>query len=166
MKKLKICLESADGGHLDEMLSVMDAFEGYEIFFITFERITTKSLKKNNRVIFIRNLKGKIDPIKLPKILFWVYLALYQIIMLIPSYRILKNENPEIIFSTGGGITIPLCYIGKIMGKKIIYMESLTRLNDLSGTGKLIYPISDLFLVQWKKITDKYTNAKYWGKII
>jgi len=163
---MKICLECADGGHLEEMMSVLDAFESHDVFFVTFKRLTTTNLTKKNRVIFIKNFKGKIDPAKLPTILFWLYLFLYSISMIFPAFKIITKENPDVIFSTGGGISIPLCYIGKIMGIKIVYMESITRYDDLSLTGKFIYPISNIFLVQWDHIIERYKKSRYWGKII
>ncbi len=80
--------------------------------------------------------------------------------------KVLVRERPAIIISTGGGATIPLSYLGKLMGKHIIFIESLTRVNALSGTGKFLYPIADLFLVQWETLQRNYPKSKYWGRVI
>ena len=61
--------------------------------------------------------------------------------------------------------TVPVCIIGKLMGIQVIYVESYTRLKDLSLTGRILYPFADLFLVQWKQLTRKYPKAVYGGAL-
>ena len=90
------------------------------------------------------------------------------IMTLIKAVKILLKEKPDVIISTGGGeIAVPFCYIGKVLGAKVIFIETLTRLTTPSGGGKLVYPIADLFLVQWESLLNRYgKKAKYWGKVI
>ena len=80
--------------------------------------------------------------------------------------KVLMKERPDLIVTTGSEIALPVCYMGKIMRKKVVFVETLTRICDLSMTGKLIYPIADLFLVQWEHLCRRHEKAKYWGKII
>ena len=87
---------------------------------------------------------------------------------ILKAFKILTKEKPDVIVSTGGGeIAVPFCYIGKILGAKIIFIETLSRITTPSGGGRLVYPIADLFLVQWESLLKKYgTKAKYWGNVI
>jgi len=163
---MKICLECADGGHLDEMLSILDAFDEHEVFFVTFNTMTTRELPKVAKTIYIKNFKGAIDPVKLSKPAFWLYTILYLVRMVIPCFMILKKEQPDVIISTGGGVTIPLCCWGKLLGVKTIYIESMARINQPSRTGRILHPIADLFLVQWESMLKFYRKAKYWGRVI
>ena len=78
----------------------------------------------------------------------------------------LFKERPDVIISTGGGATIPLYYLGKLFGIKLIYVESMARVGSSSLTGKLINPIADIFLVQWPQMLKHYPRAKYWGRVI
>ena len=158
---MKICLECAEGGHLNELLSIIDAFEGHEIFFVTTEAKTTKNLNIFGTVYYVRKQYN----VKYRFLVFVIELC-YFIKLIFSCLNVLIKERPRAIVSTGGGSTIPLCYLGKLMRVKIIYINSLARVNDLSGTGKLIYPIADLFLVQWELIAKKFKKAKYWGKVI
>ena len=43
---------------------------------------------------------------------------------------------------------------------KIIYIETFANRNKKTATGRLIYPIADLFIVQWE------TQKKYYKKVI
>ena len=58
-----------------------------------------------------------------------------------------------------------MCYLGKIFGSKIIYIETFANRNTKTATGRLIYPIADLFIVQWKEMLKIYPKAVLGGSI-
>ena len=158
---MKICLECAEGGHLDEILGIMDAFIGHEIFFVTGKAPTTEKLSGKYKVYYVR---GQSNIREKWMVFFREFVMMFKLTLV--SFILLVKERPKIILSTGGGATIPLCYIGKLLGVKIVYMESMARVKKISGTGKIIYPIADLFLVQWKSLLTRYKKAKFWGSVI
>lgn len=161
-ESLKICLVCSHGGHLTEMLRLMDAFEGQKAFLITYDEKTTRGVRTANP---IRNYLIKIRNTKIFQLNFFQFL-LHMIYITLEELKIFLKERPDIIVSTGSEIAIPICYLGKFLGKKIIFIESLSRVNDLSRTGKLIYPIATLFLVQWNHLTTKYKKARYEGRVL
>ena len=57
-----------------------------------------------------------------------------------------------------------MCYLGKIFGSKIIYIETFANRNKKTATGRLI-SIADLFIVQWKEMLKLYPKAVYGGSI-
>lgn len=146
---MKICIVCSHGGHLTEMLQLMDAFEGHDVFFITYDSPRTRELK--NEYLF-DNL-GE-NPLKLLS-------SLPRI------FRILHKERPHVIVSTGAEIAIPVFYTAKLLMIKMIFIESWCRVNKPSITGKIVYPIADVFFVQWKQLLKKYgKKAKYEGAVI
>jgi len=80
--------------------------------------------------------------------------------------NIISKNKIDVIISCGPGIAIPFCYAGKLLNKKIIFIESWSRVTTKSTTGKLVYPISDLFFVQWKENLKNYPKAKYEGRFL
>ena len=131
------------------MLYLMEAFEKHEIFFISYDSVRTRELEQR---YLLRNI-GK-NPV----------LMAYTFFLML---RILLKEKPKIIVSTGSEIAIPAFYIAKVLGIKTIFIESWTRVLRPTGTGKIVYPIADKFLVQWEPLLEKYGNkAKYKGAII
>ncbi|GAB4315568.1 MAG: PssD/Cps14F family polysaccharide biosynthesis glycosyltransferase [Methanobacteriaceae archaeon] len=156
---MKICLECAEGGHLDEMLNIIEAFEGNELFFITTKAPSTEGLADDFKVYYTRR---QYETRTKMAIYFREFLLIFKLIFRI--FMILRKEKPKVIVSTGGGSTIPLCYWGKIFGIKIIYIESLARVNSPSLTGKIVHPITDIFLVQWKSMLQFYKRAEFWGR--
>jgi beta-1,4-N-acetylglucosaminyltransferase len=53
------------------------------------------------------------------------------------------------------------------LGKtKIIYMESICRVETLSMSGKILYHIADHMLVQWQSLLTKYPKCQYIGRVV
>ena len=52
-----------------------------------------------------------------------------------------------------------MCLIAKIFGSKIIYIETFANIDTKTITGKMLYPVSDLFIVQWSKMKKHYPKA-------
>jgi len=146
---MKICLVCSHGGHLAEILQLKEAFEGHDTFFITYDSVRTRQLE---RKYLLRNI-GK-NP-----------LVMAQAFM--STLRILIREKPELIVSTGSEIAIPAFYLARLFRIKTIFIESWTRVEQPTGTGRLVYPFSDIFLVQWEQLLSKYgKKAKYEGAIV
>lgn len=153
MKKKKICFAASSGGHLEEIACLKPIAEKYDSFLLTeyggFNPIT---IGEKTYYISQINRREKAFALKFLKLFFY-------------SLRILLREKPDIIISTGALATCPICVIGKILGIKIIYIESFARVENASLTGRLMYKIADLFIVQWKELLSIYPNAIYRGSI-
>ncbi len=150
---MKICLTFSPGGHFAEMRKIMDAFKGHDIIYAT---IKTKSTENLPKVYYLKDTAGSTR----------FFMLVNMMVGTIQSLKIIFKEKPRVIISSGADVTIPICYLGKLFGKKILFIESLCRVNDLSPSGKIVYPIADLFLVQWERLTKKYSKAKYWGAVL
>lgn len=147
---MKIALVCSYGGHLTELQSISEAFEGNKTFFITYESIRTRDLDEPKYLI------DSIDtnPWRMLK-------AFYRI------GRILLKERPNVVVSTGSEIAIPAFVWARVLGAETIYIESWCRVRALSKTGKAVYPFSDLFLVQWPELVDESgEKARYEGAVL
>lgn len=153
LKKLKLCLVCSAGGHLTEISHLKNSYSKYPHFFITFKRQDTTELKKNNKVYFVKDPSRNI--IKF-------LMSIFQ------NFLILLKEKPRAIISTGAGVAVPTCYLGKFLLKsKIIFVESFCRIKKPSLSGKIVFPIADLFFVQWEELLKKYGNKViYRGAIV
>lgn len=149
LRNMKICLICSHGGHLTEILQLKEAFEGHETFFITYDSVRTRQLEHK---YLLRNIGTN------PVIMASASLS---------TLRILLKEKPRLIISTGSEIAIPAFYLAKLLRIKTVFIESWTRVDRPTGTGKIVYSVSDLFLVQWESLLKKYgRKAKYEGAIL
>ena len=151
LKTLKVCIACSAGGHLMEAIQFLPALRGCRRFFVTFERQQIKDMLKGERIYFV------IDPKRNPKKLMENF---YQ------AAKILKKEMPDVVLSTGAAAAVPLCYAAKMLGIKIIFIESLAAVQKPSLSGRAVYPLADLFVVQWKHLMKDYKKAVYGGSLI
>jgi len=149
-KTKKIALICSPGGHLIEVLQLLEAFEGFPIFILTYKEKATLNRKDT---YWIMNLARN---------------PFYLITGVLKILFIFLKERPKVLFSTGAEIAIPSFYIGKFLFRtKLIYLECSAQVYRPSLTGRYVYPITDLFLVQWEPLLRRYgSKAKYVGGLI
>ena len=150
-KKIKVCLVGSSGGHLDHLYILRPFWEDKERFWATFDKEDARSQLKGEKIYPVyypsnRSLKA-------------------LIINTHRAIKILRKERPDLIISAGAAPAVPFFYIGKLMGAKLIYLETFDRINKASLSGKLCYKISDLFIVQWEQMKVVFPKAVYYGSL-
>ena len=147
---MKIMLVCNDGGHLTEMLFLKEAFEDCDVLFLTYD---------DPRIKYLKYKKYCIESIGTSK--------LKMIKMSLKIFKILRLEKPDLMISTGSEIAIPSFILAKFLRIKTIYIESWCRIKTRSGTGRILYYFSDIFLVQWPNLLKKYgKKARYEGGVM
>lgn len=153
MKKKKVAFVASSGGHLEEISRLKKIEAKFENFLVTEKSdFTIKNFSKNQYLVYQINRR---EIAFLPK-----FIGLFG-----KAFQILKKEKPDYIVTTGALVAYPFCVVGKLMGMKIIYIESFARVKKPSLTGKLLYPFADLFIVQWEDMLEKYPKAVLGGGI-
>jgi len=151
--ELKICFAASSGGHLEELYRLSGVIEGRNCFLIT-EKSDFFEDSVFDRAYYVKQINRK-------QVSFLPRFAL----LLFQSYRILRKEKPNCIITTGALMGFAVALVGKLMRKKIVYIESFARVDTASLTGKLIHPIADLFIVQWEEGLRFFSKAVYGGMI-
>lgn len=156
-KLKKVMFIASTGGHLDELLQLKDMFNKYDYHLVTEKDKTTEKLKDK--------YKDKISYLKYgtrSKKLKYIFQFIYNCVF---SFFLYIKYRPRYIITTGTHTAVPMCYIGKIFRSKIIYIETFANINEKTLAGKMIYPIADLFIVQWEEMLKLYPKAILGGSI-
>jgi UDP-N-acetylglucosamine:LPS N-acetylglucosamine transferase len=150
-KKMKIALVGSHGGHLTELLYLLEAFAPEDEFFIlTYDNERTRALPY--RKYLIANIG---------------YNYLLMAIAFVRIFFIWLRERPQVIISTGAEVAIPAFYVGKLFGAYCIFIELWAAVNKPTQTGRWLYGIADEFYVQWESLLASYgPKARYRGTII
>ena len=151
--KRKMCFAASSGGHLEQLLMLRKIMEKYDSFIVT-EKTSYKITVKNKKIYYMHqvNRKERLFP-------------LWMIINVFKAFEILIKERPNIIITTGVLAMIPLCFLVKLTGGKLIYLESFAKVTSATETGKLLYKFADQFYVQWEPMKKIYPKAIYLGGI-
>lgn len=157
MKKRNVMFISSTGGHLNEMMQLKSLFNKYDYYIVTEKTKSNLWLsdKYKNKVSYL--VFGTKD-----HMLTYPFKLIYNCFK---SLFIYIKVHPDYIITTGAHTAGPMCCIGKILGSKIIYIESFANISTKTITGKLLYPIADKFIVQWDSMKKLYPEATVGGWI-
>lgn len=147
---MTICVVCSAGGHLAESLAAIKEVQG-ERYFVTFDEPHVRSTLKEEEVYYVT------DP--------HVSLSLY-IRNAWQSLKIFIRKRPKVVISNGAGIALATCFLAKLSGSTLVYIESGARVTTPSRTGRIVYRIADLFIVQWKPLLKYYPKAVYGGPLL
>ena len=150
-KEIKVCLVGSSGGHLTHLYMLKPFWKNKERFWVTFDKADAQSLLEGEKMYPCyfptnRNIKNLIRN---------TFLAI----------KILIKEKPNLIVSSGAAVAVPFFWLGKLFGAKTIYIEVFDRIDKSTLTGKLVYPVTDKFIVQWDEMKDVYKKSENLGSI-
>lgn len=152
-KIIKICFAASSGGHLHELLMLRPLMEKYDSFLVTEKTAYPPPVGELNCHYLLQvNRRER----------WWPFLlagnGLYSLIIML-------TEKPDVVICTGVLATIPLCLLCKLMGKKLVFIESFANVKTPSLTGRFLYRFSDQFYIQWPKLKKYYPEAVYQGGV-
>lgn len=151
----KVMFISSVGGHLTQLLELKSIFKDYNYVLVTEKNDVTKDMKTKYNMEYLpygsRNQK-----ITYPFVL---------LLNCLKSLILYFKYKPDVIVTTGANTVAAMCCIGKLFGKKVIFIESFAKRTSPTITGKYIYKLHaySVFVVQWKTMLKFYPKAKYWG---
>lgn len=154
----RVTLISSTGGHWTQLNNIYKEFQKIDAIEsrVKIKLITEKndSNKDNKNVDFLYQQDRKSKNLIFILILNTI-LSLYYVI----RYR------PHYVISTGAGGTILYLIFAKLMGSKVIFIESYAKINSPTITGKIVYKFADIFYVQWPEMLKFYPKGIYKGSL-
>lgn len=150
---MKICFTASSGGHFEQLMMLKPIMNKYESFIIT-EKTNYQSSDLKFNIYYLKQVNRK-ERNWIPKFISNIY----------NTFCIISGENPDVIVSTGALTTVPVCIIGKLKGKKVIFIESFAKINSQTISGRIVYKFADLFIIQWEELKRFYPNAVFGGGI-
>ena len=151
MKSGKVLFCASGGGHYTELLQLKELIKKYNAVVVT----------EKTKISLVADLPTKYVPYGSRNEGF-IYLFKYFYVCLLSLVYFIRYR-PKVIVSTGVHSTIPLCILGWIFRRKVIYIETIAVVDKPTITGKVMYKIASEFYVQWEELLEVYPNAIYGG---
>lgn len=84
------------------------------------------------------------------------------------ALSVMRKARPDAVVCVASSIAVPLCLWGRVLGKRTVFVESITRVSHPSTTGKILDALGlcDRFYVQWPEATRLYRHAIYRGTVL
>jgi UDP-N-acetylglucosamine:LPS N-acetylglucosamine transferase len=146
----KVLIVASPGGHLLQMLALEPAWADADRTWVTLRSTDVEYLLREERVIYghgptPRNIGNFFRNLRL-------------------AARVLREQDPDVVISTGAGLALPFFFLGKLQRRRLVYVESITRVEKLALTGRLVYPLADAFFVQWDGLASR-RRARFHGSV-
>jgi beta-1,4-N-acetylglucosaminyltransferase len=157
-KSTSVVFISSTGGHLSELLQLSPLFAECDYHIVTEKTPSNAKLAADypaGRVAYLSyGTKAHLLP----------YLFIFAG-NIFKSWRLYKKWRPDYVISTGTHTAVPMCKIAHRHGARVIWIETMANATTPTQAGKMIYPIADLFVVQWESMRKVYPKAVYGGWI-
>ncbi len=162
---MKIAIVLGKGGHTRQGIKLAESLKDY----VELVYIMSKTNELGEKKIRNKKLPGTIIHVDSPRDdphASKIKSAYRTIKTFFVMLNLLRKHKIAAVASPGSGLTVPVFFAAKVLGLYTFYIESLSRIKELSMTGKIMYGRTDLFFVQWKELAKKYPKAIYRGKLI
>lgn len=146
-----LLLVCSTGGHLQQLLALRDAWDGYSRVWVTFDKSDARSLLREERVVFAHGPTNRSVKNLLRN--------------LVVAWRTLREVRPQVVLTTGAGVAVPFAWLGRLRGVRLVYVESFTRIDEPSLTCRLVAPVADRIYAQWPELVRSVPKAHYSGTV-
>jgi UDP-N-acetylglucosamine:LPS N-acetylglucosamine transferase len=150
--RAEVLLACSSGGHLLQLLALRPAWQEADRVWVTFDKSDVRSLLVDEQVVYAygptnRSIKNLIRNLFL-------------------AWRVIGRVRPRVILSTGAGVAVPFAWIGRLRGARVVFVESLTRIDGPSLSCRMIAPVAERVYVQWPELAERYPRAIYRGAVV
>ena len=172
MKKLNniVMFACNEGGHFSQTMALKALFNDYPSVLLTDNPRASKSLPGLESIEDVLVIKGTANARKEKKGSHhidsrWTYFRGY-VSLFKECFRAVKKVRPKVIITTGSNIAVPTFLMGKIIGSRLIFIETRAHVYGKTMTGKLVSRFSDMVIVQWPEMLKVYPRASYYGTLV
>jgi beta-1,4-N-acetylglucosaminyltransferase len=155
-RSIDVLLVCSTGGHLLQLLALREAWQGSSHLWVTFDKSDARSLLRAERVVHAFGPTNRA---------FGLTAAVNTLRNLALAWRVLSAARPSVILTTGAGVAVPFAWLGRLRGARVVYVESLTRIDEPSLSCRLIAPVAARIYGQWPEFAEAVPRARYLGTV-
>ena len=150
-RRLKVCLAGSGGGHLRQLIDLEPAWSRHDYFFVSEETALSRSVAETHRTRYVPHFALGQARLGAPlKMLAGAIRSVFA------SAAIMLQERPDVLISTGAGaVFFPLVW-ARLLGAKIVVVESFARFDKPSVFGRMTARLAH------EKVAQSKALAAYW----
>ena len=152
---LKLCLAASGGGHVRQLLDLQAVWSRYDHFFMTEDTALGATLAKTHRTYFVPHYAWGQAKLGAP-----FRMAGRAIKSFFRSAGVMLRERPDVIISTGAGAVFFPVILARLLGARVVVIESFARFEKPSLFGRLAAPFAHDLIAQSQILASHYPRAK------
>jgi hypothetical protein len=145
-------LVASSGGHLLQLHRLSPWWQEHDRLWVTFRLPDSLSMLAGEKVAWAHHPTTR----NIPNLIRNLSLA----------WRLLRRHRPDVVVSSGAGVAFPFFLLARLRRIKTVYVEVYDRIDLPTLTGKMCYPLSDLFLLQWEQQRRFYPRGIVIGRLL
>lgn len=182
-RSLSLLVVAGSGGHTTEILRLLEnlsnAYSPRHYIVADTDEMSTHKINSFEQIRADRNPSATFPEYYVHRIprsrevqQSWLSSVLTTLYSMWLSFPLTYQVKPDLVLCNGPGTCVPICISALLLGilgiKKVIivYVESICRVEHLSLSGKILFHLSDYFIVQWPTLKEKYPKSVYLGRIV
>jgi UDP-N-acetylglucosamine:LPS N-acetylglucosamine transferase len=150
-KRADVLLVCSTGGHLLQLVALRDSWQRFAHAWVTFDKSDARSLLAGERVYYAHGPTNRSVKNMLRNVLV--------------AWRVVGEVRPKVVLTTGAGVAVPFAWVARLRGARVVYVESLARIEGPSLTYRLIAPIASRRYVQWPELAESLPRARFAGNV-
>lgn len=159
--EVRILVALGEGGHTKEMLALVDMLGDdleYGYLLVHDDPVSEGKLRRRGPVFRAQRPRGKahhlLSDVRSTLRCAW------------QSWVALRAYRPHAVLSSGPSMAVPVSVLARLLGMRVVFVETGSRVTALSMTGRMMYWVANLFIVQWPELAASYPRAIYAGRLL
>lgn len=154
-RSLKLCLAASGGGHVRQLLDLEPAWRDQNYFFVTEDTALGRSLAEKHPVRFVDHYA--LGQARLGRTGDMVKAAARN---LAQSARIVWQERPDVVITTGAGAVYWTAMSARARGAKVVLIDSFARFDAPSKFARGLKPFATETIVQSSALKDYWPETR------
>ncbi len=152
---LKVCVGASAGGHMNQLLRLLDEAHVWPhqpvVFVTTLDALAAKLAHRGP--VHVLGECNRNHPIRAVGVFF-------------RALRTALRERPDVVITTGSLPLGMLCLWCKLLGSKVVWIDSIANVERFSMSGRMVRRFADLFLTQWPDLAERTPGVEYVGALV
>lgn len=149
-KRVRVLAVASGGGHWVQLRRLQPAFENCDLSYVT--TIAEYASQIAPVRLHVVNDASKDSKLRL-------------IIMALRMLLIFLRVRPDVVVSTGAAPGFVAIRLGRLLGARTVWVDSIANVDEMSLAGKLARPYADLWLTQWPHL-ESPDGPSYAGSVL
>lgn len=131
---MKALLVASPGGHLQQLVWMRPWWELHDRVWVTADVPDARAMLAGERIVFAAHPTNR------------SVRALARNLVL--ARRVLAEERPDVVVSTGAGVAVPFLWLARRHGARGVFVEPYDRVDGPSLSARLVAPFVDAMVLQ------------------
>lgn len=151
----RLCLAASGGGHIRQLLDLEPVWRNHNIFFVTEDTALGQSIAEKHPAYFVSHVALGQARLGAP-----IKMLFAGIRNCLQSARIIWRERPDVVITTGAGSMFFTVLWARLLGARIILVDSFARFKRPSAFAKIAGPFAHVRISQAPEAAANWPGAR------